>query len=236
MSKNEQKKIADEFDQYGDSYSETVNDSLAFTGFEVDFFTKVKSDYILDITSEYYGPIGELDVLDVGCGIGNYHSYFSPKFGSLSGVDVSEQSISIAKKRNVGVEYSVYDGGRLPYPDNSYDVVYTICVMHHVPPSMWENFVNEMNRVLRPGGIAMIFEHNPINPLTMRVVNRCPFDADAVLIKGADAKQIMTNSKFQDVDLRYILSVPAKGNGLRRLDKVFSKIPLGAQYYVCGRK
>ena len=42
----------------------------------------------------------------------------------------------------------------------------------------------ELKRVLRAGGACVIFEHNPLNPLTVQAVNTCPFDENAVLIKA----------------------------------------------------
>ena len=61
----------------------------------------------------------------------------------------------------------------MPVPDASVDVVFAICVVHHVPPAHWGAFAAEMARVLRPGGVAAIFEHNPLNPVTRRVVSNC---------------------------------------------------------------
>ena len=48
-----------------------------------------------------------------------------------------------------------------------------------------------MARVLRPGGIAAIFEHNPLNPLTRRVVSNCVFDEDAVLLRRRRARGLL---------------------------------------------
>ena len=45
-------------------------------------------------------------------------------------------------------------------------------------------FVADMVRVTRPGGLVCVIEHNPLNPLTRLAVNRCPFDADAVLLRS----------------------------------------------------
>ena len=100
----------------------------------------------------------------------------------MTGIDVSERSVDYARRHNPGVRYDTYPGGRLPYDDNAFDVAFTSCVMHHVPVPQWGEFVGEMNRVIRPGGIAVVFEHNPWNPVTSRIVSTCPIDADAVLL------------------------------------------------------
>jgi hypothetical protein len=82
----------------------------------------------------------------------------------------------------------------------------------------------------------LVFEHNPRNPLTMRAVNSCPFDEDAVLLKAETTVRLLENAGFRDAVQRYILSVPAGNRMLRKVDSVFSRVPLGAQYYVSAKK
>ncbi|EQM68739.1 class I SAM-dependent methyltransferase [Pseudomonas tohonis] len=231
----QQRQTARTFDSYKETYSGTVNTAVSFTGLSVDFYTKVKAGYIVELVDKHFGLEQALDVLDVGCGIGNYHALLAPHFRRLSGVDVSSDCIAMARHRNAGVDYEVYDGERLPYADASFDVVYTICVMHHVSPSLWQNFVSEMRRVLRPGGLALVFEHNPRNPLTMRAVNNCPFDEDAVLLRRERTTGLLEEAGFSDIESRFILSIPASNTFLRRIDRLLGHMPFGAQYYVVAK-
>jgi ubiquinone/menaquinone biosynthesis C-methylase UbiE len=231
----QQKAIAQEFDRYNTSYKEAVNAALSFSGLEVDFFTRVKAGYLLDLLGETFGDSAGLDVLDVGCGVGNYHALVKPKVKSLSGVDVSSACVARAVAAHPDVSYAAYDGERLPYDDETFDAAFTICVMHHVPPPAWPGFVAEMARVLRPGGLALVFEHNPRNPLTMKVVNRCAFDRDAVLLRAEDTVRLF-EAAFERVESSFILTVPAANRLLRAVDRLFSGLPLGAQYYVRARK
>jgi len=232
----QQKKVAKEFDEYHRSYSDKVNDSVSFTGLDVDYFTAVKAAYILDNVNEILGSQEQISCLDIGCGVGNFHRLLFSKIGSLTGIDVSEQCINTARMNNPGVDYDVYDGVKLPYQDNSFDLVFAVCVLHHVPTHAWSSFVCEMSRVLKSGGVAMIFEHNPLNPLTKYVVNNCPFDENAVLLRGSKTVSLFQEAGFKMIDLRYVLSVPAKTSFSRRIDRLFSKLPFGAQYYVSSVK
>lgn len=220
------------FDSHASSYKGDVNKAIGFTGVSVDFFTKVKASYIVDICSEHFGGTRTLDILDVGCGVGSFHEMLSPHFGSLSGIDVSAASIQEASVRHPQVKYEVYDGARLPYPDESFDVAFTVCVMHHVPPQHWDNFAKEFRRVVKRDGLGLVFEHNPRNPLTMRAVNNCEFDADAVLLRSEKTEALLNGAGFRDTQARYILSVPAANGLLRSVDRLFSRLPFGAQYYV----
>jgi len=232
----QQRSVAEEFDTYKTSYRDAVNASLSFSGLDVDFFTRVKADYLLDLLGTRFGDPAALNLIDIGCGVGNYHKLLKPHLASLTGVDVAAECVAQAAAENPDVRYDSYDGGRLPYADSSFDAAFTICVMHHVPPADWANFVAEAMRVLKPGGMFAVFEHNPLNPLTMRVVNRCPFDRDAVLLRSGKTVDLMRAAGFAEVTPRFILSLPAANGLLRKADRLFSRLPFGAQYYVTGIK
>jgi ubiquinone/menaquinone biosynthesis C-methylase UbiE len=224
------------FDRYRDNYSQTVDAAVSFTGLSTDFFTRVKAEYIKEIVAGHFGAdaMAGLSALDVGCGVGNYHGLLKPHLGHLSGVDVSAACVETARGRQLDVAYQTYGGEKLPYADASFDIVFAICVIHHVPTSRWSLFASEMRRVLKPDGLALIFEHNPRNPLTMRAVNTCPFDADAVLLRSEDTQRLMREAGFGQINARFILAVPPANSFLRRIDRLFSRFPFGGQYYVAA--
>lgn len=233
MSKNP---TGNEFDAYRNSYSEAVNNAISFSGLKVDFFTRAKAARLLGLLEDKLGPTEKLSILDVGCGIGNYHALLRDKIGKLTGVDPSSECIDEAKLRNPGLIYRVSDGIELPFQDGEFDAVYAICVMHHVPPANWIKFSSELARVTRPGGAVLIFEHNPYNPLTRRAVSTCPFDEDAVLLAKKQVVEYLRGAGLREVSGRYILTIPAIEGVLRRVDDAFGSMPLGAQYYVLGRR
>lgn len=222
-----------EFDDYSGDYASHVEKAVAFSGLKADFFTRVKVDYLIDICRSVLGTT-RLKLLDVGCGVGLAHPYMQPEFSEVHGIDPSQKSVELARERNPGVVYQTYDGHEIPYRAQEFDVAVTTCVMHHVPPSQWSDFVSQMLRVVRPGGLAVVFEHNARNPLTRRVVNNCEFDADAVLLSDREIMQLFCSQGAQGIGCRSILSVPAAGSLLRRIDRLFSPIRLGAQYVVWG--
>lgn len=223
-----------QFDAYSGSYDEEVNRSLAFTGLKVDYFTRVKADYLVDLLRDHFGDTKRLSLLDVGCGVGNYHPLLRDRLGSLAGVDVSAECLATAAQRSPDVAYRPYDGGRLPFDDDQFDAAVTICVMHHVPPAQWPAFAAEMKRVVRPGGLAVVFEHNPRNPLTRKVVSNCEFDEDAVLLSQRRTRALLAEAGFGQVGSRAILSVPAFGRISRGIDLALGHLGLGAQYFAKG--
>jgi SAM-dependent methyltransferase len=226
---------AAEFDAYSETYADAVNRSIAFSGLGVDFFTRVKAEYLIDIVEARRPPARAAALLDLGCGVGNYHPLLRGRLGQIKGVDVSEACLATARHANPDVRYTAYDGRHLPQDDAAFDVVLAVCVFHHVPLDARAALAGDARRVLRPGGLFVIFEHNPLNPLTRRAVDNCAFDKDAVLLKRGESERLMKQAGFRDVESRFILAIPAAGAWLRKIDRLFSRIPLGAQYYTIGR-
>ncbi len=224
-----------EFDAYDQSYSDTVSRAIAFSGLNVDFFTRVKVDYLVQLIETLKPPAARAEVIDIGCGVANSHPLLAGRIGRLAGVDVSRACIDKAADENPRNEYRVYDGMSLPCPNASFDAASAVCVFHHVPVANRLRLAKEVRRVLRPGGLFAIFEHNPGNPLTMHVVNNCEFDKEAILLRRSETEMLLKDAGFDQVDTRFILTVPVKGRILRKIDAFFAKMPLGAQYFSVGR-
>jgi ubiquinone/menaquinone biosynthesis C-methylase UbiE len=231
----QQRAIAEEFDRYKETYDLAVNQAIAFSGQKVESFTRAKAHDLLRTLAARFDSPAKLSLLDVGCGIGNYHPFLTPVVGAVAGVDVSRACIAKAEERNPGVSYSTYDGDRLPYPDAQFDATFCICVLHHVPPARWAPFVSEMRRVTRPGGMIIVYEHNPNNPLTRKVVRDCDFDRDAILLTMTQTRELLTAAGCSDVTTRSILTLPPLGSPVEKLDRLFSRLPFGSQYRAIGR-
>lgn len=231
-----------EFDQHKETYRSDIDNAVSFSGQSHDFFTRVKAEYLVELLQGLKKAQGApdakpLDVLDIGCGHGHIHPYLvqSAVRMNLSAIDVAATVIEEARLMNPAVNYRSYEGERLPYDDASFDAAYTIAVMHHVPPAQWPAFLKEMHRVVRPGGLIAIFEHNPINPLTQWIVRTCPIDDNAVLLGSRRLSKLASQANLVDVESRYILFTPLDGPRYRAFDKMIGWLPLGAQYYVSAR-
>ncbi len=98
-------------------------------------------------------------VLDVGCGPGAAVRAASASVDRAVGVDRSEPMIAIASRRSKGlpnVEFAAAGAEDLPFPDATFDRVWTIHAFHH-----WEGRaagITECLRVLKPGGRLLIVE------------------------------------------------------------------------------
>ena len=226
--------MADLFDSYDKSYGATVQSSIDFSGLPHSFFMAAKADILRDIIATRLDGRQKLSALDVGCGIGELHPLMRGMFRRFCGTDVSAASIAQARRNNPTVEYEAYDGRLLPYDHAIFDLATAICVLHHVPPASWLDFLSEVRRVVRPGGLVCIIEHNPLNPLTRFAVARCEFDRDAVLLRAGRTRQLMIESGLREVETRFFVLLPWATPLMRRIEHGLARAPLGAQYVSCG--
>ena len=236
VSQVTQTQVARDFDNVTGDYEAKINSAIAFAGMEHTFYIDIKREHILRLGREQFSDLKELDVLDLGCGLGAYHPGLAGKFRELHGIDVSAQSVELATARHPFVRYSTFDGIQLPYPDGRFSIVFTVCVMHHVPPPQWTGFVAEMFRVTKAGGLALVFEHNPYNPATQYIVKTCDIDKDAVLLRPSKLRRMFVDAGFARVETKTIISVPPAGSFFRGLDSLLGHLPFGAQYYLSAVK
>jgi ubiquinone/menaquinone biosynthesis C-methylase UbiE len=226
--------MAELFDKYDKSFGAVVQSSIDFSGLPHSFFTAAKVDALRELIATRLHGMHNPHMLDVGCGVGEFHPFVRGMFGRICGADVSAASIAQARIRNPEVQYEAYAGETLPYDSAAFDLSIAICVLHHVPPTQWVGFLREMRRVVRPGGLVCLIEHNPLNPLTRLAVARCEFDRDAVLLRAGRARALMADAGLHDARSHYFLLLPSAAPLARRVEQGFWRIPLGAQYIASG--
>ena len=102
-------------------------------------------------------------VLDVGCGTGTLAIEVARsvgKAGLVVGIDPSTQQIawasSKAARRNLPVQFQIGVIEQLPFPDQTFDVVLSSLMMHHLPAPLKRQGLAEISRVLKPGGRLVI--------------------------------------------------------------------------------
>ena len=224
-----------EFDKFADEYYASLKAGIAISGESPEYFSEYKiADIARECPDDARSQNGSIKMLDFGAGIGNSVPYVRKYFASaqLTCLDLSKRSLEVAQKRFAEqAAYVSFDGASIPFPDDHFDIAYAMCVFHHIPHADHVLLLKELHRVIKPGGSLFVFEHNPFNPLTVRVVSTCPFDENAHLIRGTELKERLLAGGFSQVKTRYRVFFPNFLRVLRPLEVALAWLPLGGQYF-----
>jgi SAM-dependent methyltransferase len=114
------------------------------------------------------GDLGGRRVLDLGCGFGAASSFFALRGAAVVGVDISQMMLcrarSVADRCQVAGRFRACRAAveYLPMCDDSFDLVYGYGILHHADLRL---ALQEVRRVLRPGGRAVLVEPLGVNPV-----------------------------------------------------------------------
>lgn len=114
-----------------------------------------------------FGRHANEKVLEIGGGIGTDLAQFAKHGSKTTDCDLSGTHLALAKEnfalRGLPGEFVHHDAETLPFPDNTFDVVYSNGVIHHTPNT--KQLVGEIRRVLKPGGkcIIMVYAENSLH-------------------------------------------------------------------------
>ena len=226
-----------EFDKFAAQYRQVHADNTKASGEEPEYFSAYKArDLARNLARR---RMLRPRILDFGSGIGSLVPFLRQHVpdASLVCVDISQQSLAYgAAAHGPAATFVGYDGRTLPFTDRSFDAVIAACVFHHIDPSRHFAHLQDLLRILRPGGLAMVYEHNPWNPLTRRAVDTCPLDENAVLINGPEMRGRLIAAGFRDCRLAYRVFFPSVLRAIRPLEDFMHWLAIGAQYYVTGIK
>jgi SAM-dependent methyltransferase len=220
---------ASEFDLFASSYDQLLKDPLRM-GFASDplHFCLRKWIELNRMLRSAGRQTESMAWLDVGCGRGEFLRLAGNNFASAAGCDPSIGMLSCGRPFAM---HKQPDTCELPFPPQSFDLVTAVCVYHHVPVDARRALTSEIRRVLRPGGLFCLIEHNPYNPVTRRIVNRCPVDADAKLLSSQAAAALVGASGFRPGAVEYLLYLPETWfHRLSWVEMILRRVPMGGQY------
>lgn len=225
-----------EFDAHAKTYNEVLDESINFSGEDSAYFAEYKiRDLHRELANQGVDTGSQLRLMDFGCGVGASIPYLRQYFAQakLFGVDVSAESLELARSRHGTLaKFLPASGEELPVEVEALDAAYAMCVFHHVDEDRHVQLLTAMRNRLKPGGLLMVYEHNPLNPLTVRVVNNCPFDVNAKLIRASLMVDRCRQAGFRDVSVKYRVFFPGFLKVFRFAEGLLTWLPLGGQYYV----
>lgn len=226
-----------EFDRFAEEYNSQHKHNIAITGEEPEYFAEYKIRELKIIVDQ--NEINVSTICDFGSGVGNSIPYFQKFFPNavLTSTDVSARSLALSQSRFPEFRnYLLIEQNRIPVEWESFDVTFSACVFHHIPHDEHVMWLRELYRVTKRGGLIAIFEHNPLNPLTVHAVNTCPFDKNAKLIFARSLTRRLKNAGWDAPSVRYNVFFPRGLSLLRPLEPKMSWLPFGAQYVAIARK
>ena len=216
-----------EFDQYAEQYDRVLGETIPEALSEDGYF----SEYKIALIAERLGRNQPTSILDFGCGAGRSLPYLKQYFpnAELWGFDVSPASLKVAAQRlseaHLFSDWSAVASVPL-------DVIVAANVFHHIPLAQRQQALAHCRQALAKTGQMFLFEHNPFNPATRWIFERCPFDADAEMLSLRTAIDLSRKAGFQSEEHGYTLFFPRPLAFLRGLEPWLKRLPLGAQYYV----
>jgi 16S rRNA G1207 methylase RsmC len=219
-----------DFDEYSDQYEDLVSTQLGFFSKDRGYF----SDYKADLVARYLENPPK-NILDFGSGIGLNLAALSRVFpdARIHATDISEQSLAHIRDKYPDVTVIAnkdLDGF------SSFDLIFVAGVFHHIAPELRPEVMARLALRLSDTGSLFIFEHNPYNPVTRRMVATCPFDEDAVLLSMREMKRRMHEGGMKVTGHGYCLFFPEWLKGLQPLERLMPWLPLGGQYYVVSSR
>jgi len=246
--------ITPEFDSYSASYEgllkDPIGDGFAGDGFAGDgfagdgfagngfagnslFFHLRKRALVRDYFTNSGVDAKHLRYFDVGCGKGKLLTLLAGRSSSAAGCDPSTGMLGAAP----GVDDRVQQHpARIPFGDGQFDFITAVCVHHHVPPPLRAALRAEIKRLLKPGGVFAIIEHNPSDPATCLIVSRLPINANAILLRASDTRSLMRQAGLSINRPSYFLYFPEKLYAVARfLENLLRRLPLGDQYADSGQ-
>ena len=119
-----------------------------------EFVDKVETDCAFSL----FQPEPGMNILDVGCGTGNFSIKMARKGANVTGIDISEKMLEIARNRasqeELTIEFKKMDSQSLMFPDNFFDAVFSMATIEFL--SNAQKMIEEMFRVCKKGGSIVL--------------------------------------------------------------------------------
>jgi|SRR3989344_1230006 len=138
----------------------------------------------------------EDNLLDVGCGTGTLLTLAKEKYPNtdMIGVDIDSEVLSIARRKsqkaNLKIEYVEASSAKLPFADESFNVVVSSLVFHHLPTDIKIQTIKEIYRVLKRNGRFLLADFGKKEGATLYV-----FDFITKLLNLPESKTLQDNLK-----------------------------------------
>jgi ubiquinone/menaquinone biosynthesis C-methylase UbiE len=181
------------------------------------------------------------NVLDLGCGNGRFYPTINQK-AKYTGVDKSKRLIDIAQEKYPDASFFVGDALSLNFSNERFDKVYSIALFHHIPSQKLRKvFLDEIKRVLKPGGLAIITvwclwekpsrKKEVIKQSLLRLINFSKLELNDVLIEWQGSRKFY----FHSFSVRR-LARKVKKSGFKIIKKGKASSSNGTNIFIVAEK
>jgi len=220
-----------DFDCYSDIYNNITGDNVRFFSEDDLYFAKIKINIIHDIIC--YSP---KRILEFGAGVGRNIPFIKEYFPDTEiwATDISEKSAAKINERYPYVKTFILNGDELRMM-GMYDLVLVSGVYHHISPNIRSSVTKTIVSLMTENADLFVFEHNPYNLITRKLVDRCEYDKDAVLVNPKEMSTLLSEAGLNLIRKRFYLYFPPALK-MGWLERILYKVPLGGQYMLQASK
>ena len=228
MKKDQKNKKIVNFDNFSSEYESKILESFGKIDNNLSYYHSSKAKIAKRELN--YSPN---KILDFGCGVGSILKFLKENFpdSKFYAYDQSKKSLKILKSKFPDVN-CIYNLNTI----EKFDLIILSNVVHHIKSVDRNSVFRKIFKLLDDNGKLLIYEHNPYNPVTLKVVANCEFDADAELINKKKLVKLCVNNKFKLQKSGYIHFFPSKLKIFFNLEKFLKWFFLGAQYFCIFKK
>jgi ubiquinone/menaquinone biosynthesis C-methylase UbiE len=106
-----------------------------------------------------FPPHRGMSVLDIGCGTGTHLGLYQKAGCKAFGIDLSPAMLSVARKKPG--DFTLGDASRMPFPDESFDLVTAMLMFHEMPAALRSPVLSEAKRVVKKSGRFLAIDYHP---------------------------------------------------------------------------
>ena len=166
-----------------------------------DFLSARQRRPILPLLRELLGAGTDVRLLDLGGGTGAVGAALAQDFGRVIVVEPNPRKIAFGRRRHAEVEFIEGHGEDIPFPEASFDRVAAFLSFHHMEDQ--DRALEEMRRVLKPSGRAVLEELYPSSPVAgfARIAGGDGRGERPRFYEPGDLKRTMEGHGFREVSL-----------------------------------
>ena len=161
------------------------------------FHINYSIDVIKELLNIFIENLKGNKILDIGCGPGRDAKFFSDLGYDVTGIDLSEKLLEIAKKNAPKARFYLMDMRNLDFPENTFDGIWACASFLHIPRKDAQKTLNEFYRVLRPSGVMYLSVKEGVGEGFVKSSQYGNKERYFVYYSSSELRKLVENSRFK---------------------------------------